>query len=60
MFRAVDEIGATLNTALVVMLTRPAAVAVIPGQPWPVMTPPASPSRAIFGTSSKGNSARSQ
>ena len=41
-------------------VTMPAASRDSPGQPYPVIAPPPTPSAAIFGTSSNGNSARSQ
>ena len=40
--------------------TRPAATALMPGEPYPWTVPPEMPSSAILGTSSNGNSARSQ
>jgi hypothetical protein len=42
------------------LLTRPAAVALIFGQPYPLMVVPAMLSAAILGSSSKGNSSLSQ
>ena len=40
--------------------TRPAPSGVSPGQPWPWMVPPHTPSAASLGISGNGNSARSQ
>ena len=37
-----------------------AARALSPGQPYPAIVPPQTPSSASFGSSGKGNSARSQ